>query len=92
MTTSSDLLARYGALTATGLAANPEPVGRKRDTIEADHASPAEGAEGSRPWRGPGCFGPSARRDGCRHLGRKGWSPHSWDRHIRVCAMFIQNG
>src|ERR1035437_2087063 len=35
MTTSSDFLARYDALTATGLAANPEPVGRKRDTIEA---------------------------------------------------------
>ena len=31
----ADFLARYDALTATGLAANPEPVGRTRDTIEA---------------------------------------------------------
>src|ERR1035437_2493218 len=31
----ADFLAPCDALTATGLAANPEPVGRKRDTIEA---------------------------------------------------------
>jgi len=34
--TISSFLARYDALAADGLAANPQPVGRKRDRLEAD--------------------------------------------------------